>query len=96
LASKVQLGNNYYGEYLPRKHHSEDAWVFQEAYADAFAEPHVLPSNLFLRLKGFYKWDGGELHKFYHSRSDALRALERATDTLSRKDSIKDFIEKYL
>lgn len=94
MPSKIQISGNDYGEYAPRA--CRGLWAFQESYIDAFAQPHVLPSQLWNLLRGYYELNGSELHKLYTTRSSAFRSLEKAQLKLARKEKLQKIYEVFI
>lgn len=94
MPSKIQIGGNDYGEYAPRA--CRGLWAFQQAYADALAQPHVLPSQLWNSLSGYYELNGSELQKLYKTRSSAFHALEKAQLKLAYKEKLQKIYEAFI
>jgi hypothetical protein len=86
----IYMDNNYYGKYAPREF--SKYWVFMEVQSDDIPYPHLLPSVLWTQLRGCtYHRDWPRL-KYYKSRADAFRALEKAQRSLARKAKFEQLL----
>ena len=68
---------------------TKEVFVWQCAYIDAFAKPHVLHGYIWDSLCGYRSLDGSSLYKVYDTEEDAVQSLKRAVESL--KSGLKSY-----